>query len=84
MNKAISGIVAALISVAGLGTAALAQEGTYYEGAQRVPQSDTARSGAEQYGYTGSIARGSESHHSSGAQKAQNSGDYYGGTDRAN
>ena len=83
MKKIILGLTAAFIAFISFAPISSAQEGTYYEGVQRAPQADPARVGTE-YGYTGSVARGSETYHSSTAPKTQNSGDYYGGTDRPN
>lgn len=83
MKKITLTLTVALIAYMAVAPISSAQEGTYYEGVQRVPHTDAARAGTE-YGYTGSVSRGSETYHSSTASKAQNSGDYYGGTDRPN
>ncbi|UIY30435.1 hypothetical protein LZK73_07555 [Neorhizobium galegae] len=58
MTRITSAIAAAFIASASFATAALADEGDYYEGAQPTQQAQSVHGArVDSFGYTGSIAR---------------------------
>jgi hypothetical protein len=82
MMKAAS--AAALLAAIFLSAAALAQEGNYYEGADRNPPVEASAARDASYGYTGSINNPALRNGWDTSPKTTNSGDYYGGSDRPN
>lgn len=82
MMKAASAI--ALLAAIFLSTSALAQEGNYYEGADRNPPVEASAARDARYGYTGSINNPALRNGWDTTPKTTNSGDYYGGADRPN
>lgn len=75
---------AALYAALSLSTYAAAQEGTYYEGADREPNVEASAVRDSGYGYTGSINNPALRNGWDVTPKAINSGDYYGGAERPN
>ncbi|MCJ9753682.1 hypothetical protein MOV61_23455 [Neorhizobium sp. BETTINA12A] len=88
MTKITSAIAAALIASASFATAALADEGDYYEGAQPTEQAQAVHGArVDSFGYTGSIARtkaSAQSNQSFDGTVTLNRGDYYEGAVRPN
>ncbi|CDN54385.1 Hypothetical protein RG1141_CH20460 [Neorhizobium galegae bv. officinalis bv. officinalis str. HAMBI 1141] len=82
MMKAAS--AAALLAAIFLSTSVLAQEGSYYEGADRNPPQEASAARDTSYGYTGSINNPALRNGWDTSPKTTNSGDYYGGSDRPN
>jgi hypothetical protein len=88
MTKITSAIAAAFIASASFATAALAEEGDYYEGAQPTEQAQAVQGArVDNFGYTGSIARAkasAQSNQSFDGTVTLNRGDYYEGAVRPN
>ncbi|CDZ47550.1 hypothetical protein [Neorhizobium galegae] len=82
MMKAAS--ATALLAAILLGASAQAQEGNYYQGADRNPPAEASAARDARYGYTGSINNPALRNGWDTTPKATNSGDYYGGSDRPN
>ena len=84
MTKITFAFAAALASIT-FATAAVAQEGNYYEGARSTPPGSAQhRSDLDRYGYTGSIVTSSEGGRATTSNTGVNSGDYYRGAVRPN
>jgi|GEM_PF-5651699 len=77
-------VAATLFAALSLSTYAAAQEGTYYEGADRVPNVEASAARDSSYGYTGSINNPALRNGWDTTPKAINNGDYYGGAERPN
>lgn len=88
MTKITSAIAAAVLASVSFATAALADEGDYYQGANRPVAGQQASTwhnerGAVSYGYTGSIANAQNGRDADGTV-ILNRGDYYEGANRPN
>ncbi|WP_105421170.1 hypothetical protein [Neorhizobium sp. T25_27] len=88
MTRITSAIAAAFIASASFATAALADEGDYYEGAQPTQQAQSVHGArVDSFGYTGSIARAKgsdQSNQSFDGTVTLDRGDYYEGAVRPN